>query len=160
MSIVDTPIAFTTDGRPLFDNTPTVVSVLVLDEQKRLIVVGRNNEPGKGLIGLPGGYHMRGESWQQAGVRELWEETGYIVPPDSLHFKSLVTDEYGNNLIIAYADAVPTTDPAHQKPAEVQTVMLLDHALECTEWAFPRHHDAALHLFRHLNVPGPVSVAP
>lgn len=159
MSIVDTPIAFTADGRPLFDNTPTVVSVLVLVENK-LVVVRRNNEPGKGLLGLPGGYHMRGETWQQAGVRELWEETGFALPANCLRPLSINTDEYGNNLIIAQSDYEPVPDPAHQRPDEVQAVLLLDTALECTEWAFPRHHNAALHLFRHLNVPGPVSVAP
>ena len=33
---------------------------------------------------LPGGYINRGESWQQAGARELFEETGIVIQPEDL----------------------------------------------------------------------------
>lgn len=44
---------------------------------------------------------MRGETWQEAGVRELLEETSCCAHPSSLEFVSIRTDEYQNNLIIA-----------------------------------------------------------
>lgn len=59
--MTDAPIAYTAEGRPLFDNTPTVVAMLVPRSKspRQLLVIRRNNEPGKGLLGLPGGYHTR-----------------------------------------------------------------------------------------------------
>ena len=34
-----------------------------------------------GKIALPGGYQMQGETWQQAGAREIFEETGIKINP-------------------------------------------------------------------------------
>jgi hypothetical protein len=44
---------------------------------------------------------MLGETWQEAGARELREETGCCLQPSFLEFVSIRTDEYQNNLIIA-----------------------------------------------------------
>lgn len=51
----DQPIAYTAEGRPLYDNTPTVVAVMV-HHMGELLIIRRANDPGKGLLGLPGGY--------------------------------------------------------------------------------------------------------
>lgn len=150
--MTDEPIAYTKDGRPLFDNTPTVVSV-VARHGLRLITVRRNNDPSSGLIGLPGGYHMRGETWQQAGAREMWEETGYIIDPDFLSLRSCETDEYGNNLIICEGVAPTTLDPKFVLSDEVQEVVLTRIGdMNPKEWAFPRHLAAALGVFGGCNV--------
>lgn len=141
--MTDKPIAYTADGRPLFDNTPTVVAVLAVI-YSRLIVVRRNNEPGRGLLGLPGGYHMRGESWQEAGCRELREETGHVFDPAGMNLISMVTDEYGNNLVIAYNDRPKQLlRVSEHDPKEVQELLYLDHPGAPEDWAFPRHYEAA-----------------
>lgn len=149
----DNPIAYREDGSPIFDNTPTVVCMMVRTEEGKIIAVRRNNEPGKGLIGLPGGYHMRGETWQEAGARELFEETGFVVDPSAIGIADdIVTDEYGNNLIFATyfggkkSTRYPNTDDmvrdvSFQTPDEVQEVLFLDGAGEATDWAFPRHYE-------------------
>jgi len=41
-----------------------------------LVVVRRSIDPGRGELGLPGGFMEVGESWQESAVRELREETG------------------------------------------------------------------------------------
>jgi ADP-ribose pyrophosphatase YjhB (NUDIX family) len=46
------------------------------DGRTGLLTVRRGIEPQLGEIGLPGGFIEDGETWQQAAVRELWEETG------------------------------------------------------------------------------------
>lgn len=137
--MTDQPIAIF-NGRPIYDNTPTVVAVLAFDGPQAL-VVRRNNEPGKGLLGLPGGYHMRGESWQEAGCREVFEETGWKFDPAGMILLSLVTDEYGNNLIIA-ANSRLIGFRGKRDPNEVQEVLWRSCAGEAHEWAFPRHFDA------------------
>ena len=57
---------------------PVVVTLLpvVAPEANGLVVIRRTIEPGYGELALPGGYIDYGESWQQACVRELREETG------------------------------------------------------------------------------------
>lgn len=123
-----------------YDNTPTVVVVLATNDQGELITIRRNNEPGRGLLGLPGGYHMKGESWQDAGAREFMEETGLWVDPESLRqVGQTVTDEYGNNLIVAHT-RLPATKAAWEiDPEEVQEVVLLLETPEPRAVAFPKH---------------------
>ncbi|MBD9542236.1 NUDIX domain-containing protein [Ensifer sp. ENS04] len=134
---MDEPIAYTKEGRPLFDNTPTVVCMIAKVAHGAYVAVRRNNEPGRGLLGLPGGYHMRGETWQQAGCREVFEETGYTVEPESVNLVSVDTDEYGNNLIIASGRIVGFNEMPI--PDEIQEVLVLSNAGSPTDWAFPRH---------------------
>ena len=145
---MDQPIAHTADGRPLFDNTPTVVCLLVPDTcHRKLLVVRRANDPGKGLLGLPGGYHMRGETWQLAGAREVAEETGYYVDPRQVLLSSVETDEYGNNLVIAIASSPETSLPEQWDRTEVEETLWLDGLGKPEEWAFPRHYQAAASYF-------------
>ncbi len=55
------------------------VGALVYDEQHRLLVVQRANEPGRGLWSLPGGRVEPGEDDPTALTREVAEETGLEV---------------------------------------------------------------------------------
>ncbi|TDO35646.1 ADP-ribose pyrophosphatase YjhB (NUDIX family) [Kribbella sp. VKM Ac-2527] len=55
------------------------VGALVYDEQHRLLVVQRANEPGRGLWSLPGGRVEPGEDDPAAVTREVEEETGLQV---------------------------------------------------------------------------------
>lgn len=135
----DQPIAHTADGRPLFDNTPTVVCVIVENHKSEILAVRRVNDPGKGLLGLPGGYHMRGETWQQAGVREVEEETDILLDESQITLLSMETDEYGNNLIIARYGiwTHQSGSPIDGEASEIVWVSKDD--LRLGEWAFPRH---------------------
>ena len=129
---------------PAFNNTPTVVCVVVPLPGGGLIAVRRATEPGKGRLALPGGYQMQGETWQQAGAREVLEETGFVVPePDAMELLSLETDEYGNNLLIAECllpEEYKVVEP--ETPAEVLDLVQVTWAAD-HEWAFPRHLEAA-----------------
>lgn len=73
-SIAQLPITIVADRR-VYDNTSTTVFVLAGNAAGELLVIRRAKQPGYGLLGLPGGYQKRGETRQQAGVRELMEET-------------------------------------------------------------------------------------
>jgi ADP-ribose pyrophosphatase YjhB (NUDIX family) len=55
------------------------VGALVYDDQHRLLVVRRANEPGRGLWSIPGGRVEPGEDDPTAVAREVAEETGLEV---------------------------------------------------------------------------------
>lgn len=60
------------------DRVPCVGAV-VLDDRRRLLLVCRANEPGRGLWSVPGGRVEPGETAAAAVVREVREETGLDV---------------------------------------------------------------------------------
>jgi ADP-ribose pyrophosphatase YjhB (NUDIX family) len=61
---------------------PCVGALVVHDG--RLLVVRRGRSPGRGLWSVPGGRVERGESLQDAVVREVAEETGLAVRPGAV----------------------------------------------------------------------------
>ena len=52
---------------------------VVRDAERRLLLVRRANEPGRGLWSLPGGRIEAGETPEEAAAREVFEETGLRV---------------------------------------------------------------------------------
>jgi ADP-ribose pyrophosphatase YjhB (NUDIX family) len=63
---------------------PIPVTVVLLPVDGGLLLVRRSFGATKGRLALPGGFVNAGETWQQAGARELFEETGITIAPESL----------------------------------------------------------------------------
>ncbi|GAA3565925.1 NUDIX domain-containing protein [Kribbella ginsengisoli] len=72
------PIVFHMEQPPETERVECV-GALVYDEQHRLLVIQRANEPGRGLWSLPGGRVEPGEDDPTAVAREVAEETGLRV---------------------------------------------------------------------------------
>jgi ADP-ribose pyrophosphatase YjhB (NUDIX family) len=72
------------------------VGALVIESDK-ILVVKRENEPGKGLWSIPGGLLELGERVRDGAVRETEEETGIKIEIDSLIdvVDSVTKDENG-----------------------------------------------------------------
>lgn len=62
-----------------FFSPVTAVGGIVVNEKQEVLFVRRAKDPGKGLWGLPGGFVDRGETAEQAVVREVREEIGLQV---------------------------------------------------------------------------------
>ena len=75
--MAELPIAIVA-GRRIYDNTPTTVFVLATNAAGELLVIRRAKQPGYGLLGLPGGYQMRGETWQEAARENCWRRRAVI----------------------------------------------------------------------------------
>jgi ADP-ribose pyrophosphatase YjhB (NUDIX family) len=60
---------------------PIPVSVVLVPIDNGLLIGRRGINPGKGELALPGGYIEYGESWRNAGARELMEEIGLEINP-------------------------------------------------------------------------------
>src|SRR5690242_3203089 len=55
---------------------PTPVSVVLLPVEDGVLAVRRTILPQQGMLALPGGFVDLKETWQEAGAREVQEETG------------------------------------------------------------------------------------
>lgn len=119
-----------------YDNTPTVVVVRVPIAGGLLAIRRALPGHGQGQIALPGGYQMLGQTWQEAGAREVLEETGVTIDPAALRLLAVsTTSDRRQNLL--FCESPPAT---HEGPfahdAEVSEVMILRGSVQT---AFPLH---------------------
>lgn len=64
-------------GFEFFHNVAATASMILMCQGKVLFSV-RGNEPSKGLLDFPGGFVDEGESVEEAFVREMEEELGWV----------------------------------------------------------------------------------
>lgn len=119
-----------------YDNTPTVVVVRVPIAGGLLAIRRGLPGPGQGQIALPGGYQMRGQTWQEAGAREVLEETGVAIDPAALRLLAVATTTDGNQNLLFCESPPVTHDGPFDHDAEVLEVMVLRGPVET---AFPLH---------------------
>jgi 8-oxo-dGTP diphosphatase len=132
-------------------SNPLPVAVVLLpvvsaDGVTGLVVVRRDIEPQRGKLALPGGFIETGESWRQAAVRELREETGLLANEDEVLLFDVSSGISAYTLSIF---GLLPTRAAAELPASMPTS-------EATEWlvltgperlAFPTHTDAMTAFF-------------
>jgi len=132
-------------GQMSFRNPLPVVVVLVPVDDG-LLAVRRGIEPGYGQLALPGGFINWGESWQAAGAREVHEETGLTLAPDTLSLFSTRSTPDGAHLLV-FGLAPPLTAaalPPFVRDAETLEVLVLTAPQTL---AFTLHTDAMAEYF-------------
>ncbi|MEW9549503.1 NUDIX domain-containing protein [Nonomuraea sp. NPDC050783] len=102
---------------------PVAVMVLPVDGGRRVLVVRRAVEPHRGELALPGGFIDLGESWQEAAVRELREETGVVVDAERVRLLDTVSAPDGTLLVFGLG---PQVDAGALPPVTVTA--------ETSEW--------------------------
>lgn len=131
-----------TDG---YRNTPTVVVVRVPIRGGLLMIRRALPGEGQGHLALPGGYQMLGQTWREAGAREVFEETGVTIDPAALRVVAVeTTPDAKQNLL--FCQSPPVTHPgdfAHD--AEVSEVVVIRGPVET---AFPLHTAMVEDFFR------------
>jgi ADP-ribose pyrophosphatase YjhB (NUDIX family) len=91
---------------------------------------------GHGKLALPGGFQVLGQTWQEAGAREVLEETGVVITPETLRVVTVeTTPDRRLNLIFCQSPPVEHQS-AFVHDAEVSEV-LVTH--EPVETAFALH---------------------
>jgi ADP-ribose pyrophosphatase YjhB (NUDIX family) len=60
------------------------VGVITINDEKKVLLVKRGNEPRKGLWSVPGGMVELGERVREAGIREVKEECNIDVEPEEV----------------------------------------------------------------------------
>jgi ADP-ribose pyrophosphatase YjhB (NUDIX family) len=119
-----------------YDNTPTVVVVLVPLRGGLLMIRRALAGEGQGKLALPGGYQMLGQTWQEAGAREVLEETGVPISPEALRVVTVeTTPDRRQNLLFCQSPPVEHWG-SFIHDAEVSEVLVIREPIET---AFPLH---------------------
>jgi ADP-ribose pyrophosphatase YjhB (NUDIX family) len=93
---------------------PLPVAVALQPVGSGLLVVRRGIPPARHRLALPGGYIDRGETWQEAVVRELGEETGLSADPAGVRLFDVHSAPDATLLVFGLlpaVDAVPGWTP-------------------------------------------------
>ncbi len=106
-------------GRVFYDS-PCVLVACYLCHRNRILWLRRGIAPAIGQWALPGGYMESGETPQEAASRELEEETGIRVDPETMQLVSVSTVLHMTQTHLVFRSEVDSV-PEHQ---------LTDEALE------------------------------
>lgn len=125
---------------------PLPVAVVLVPADGGLVVIRRGVEPHRGKLALPGGYINLGESWEEAGAREVLEETGIAL--DAADIREFGVGNGSDGVIVVIGLASPPS-PVHIppfKPCEESTERLIIR--EPAELAYPLHTKIVRSYFR------------
>ena len=125
---------------------PLPVAVILLPVDEGVLLVRRNIQPQIGQLALPGGYMNLGETWQQAGARELLEEAGIIIRPTEVREFCVKSAPGGTTLLVfGLAPGVKSQDlPDFVPNEETQEVCIVTASQEL---AFSTHTEALREYF-------------
>lgn len=128
---------------------PIPVSVILLPVERGLLTVRRAIEPRKGQLALPGGFVNFDESWQAAGVREVFEETNIQLDPQSIRDWWTRSTPDGMILIFGLAQPISRADvPTDFDRSETEALVVIDAPQVL---AFPLHNEAMQAYFERLH---------
>lgn len=105
-----------------------------------LVVVRRDIEPARGELALPGGFIETGETWQEAAVRELREETGLPGDPAQVRLFDVVSAARVINIVALLPERDAADLPASVPNDEVSEWLVITRP---TPLAFPTATAAA-----------------
>ncbi len=129
-----------------FAVTVDVAAFSKSDGLLHIALIKRGNEPFQGKLALPGGFVEVDEDLPEAAVRELHEETGLAVSPESLHqlaaYGQPDRDPRMRVVTIVYWILVDSLDglTADSDAAEV-VVLDVDHVLDHADLLAFDHHE-------------------
>jgi ADP-ribose pyrophosphatase YjhB (NUDIX family) len=118
------------------------------DGRTGVVVVRRDIEPFRGDIALPGGFIETGESWREAAVRELREETGLSAELAEVGLFDVHSSHNGYSLLVF---GVLPPRPVESLPPSAPTEESMEWFVltEPTRLCFPTHTQAMAEYFRN-----------
>jgi 8-oxo-dGTP pyrophosphatase MutT (NUDIX family) len=126
---------------------PIPVVVMLLPVGDGLILIRRGIEPARGTLTLPGGYMDTGETWQEAGVRELKEETGISVAADDIILYDVMNGLDDTVIIFGLAKPQPLSVYRPFSSEETVEVVVIR---EPEELGFPMHTQVVARYFNEM----------
>ena len=129
-------------------SNPLPVSVVLLPVDRGLLLVKRTQDPQAGHWALPGGFIETGETWQEAGAREVFEETGFTVDPSTITLFDTRSAPDGTLLVFGLAPSQSSAILPSFKPSpETSGVMT---AAGPRELAFSTHTETANRYWKEI----------
>jgi ADP-ribose pyrophosphatase YjhB (NUDIX family) len=123
-----------------------------VDNRMGILIQQRSIEPEKGKWALPSGYINHGESWEEAAVRENFEEMGLRSQLADYGLYELKKSASGNMLVFCRADKVWDGHVLefidNFVPNEEVTALGIYYG--DTELAFPSHNECATEFLKRL----------
>ena len=114
------------------------VGIGIIPINDGLLVIRRNIPPSVGGLALPGGYKNVNETWEMGISREVFEETGILVNPDTIILASAKTANNGCVLVFGISQRLILEEPVQfTLDHETQEALILT---QHEELCFP-HHD-------------------
>ena len=124
---------------------PLPVALTMLPVDDGLLVIRRAASPRQGQLALPGGFIELHESWQHACARELREEAGLLVSPESISGFGTRSTPDGYLLVFGLGPALRSADlPAFKPNREAESRLIITAP---TELAFPIHSEMVQQFF-------------
>ncbi|MCB1178173.1 MAG: NUDIX domain-containing protein [Leptospiraceae bacterium] len=126
---------------------PIPVCVMIVPVGNGILGVKRGIEPGKGMPALPGGFIDGGETWQEGGAREVWEEVQVKIDPNDIkEFFVESTEDKRLILIFGISSSVDLMkQPEFQQSLEAEDRLILNGN---EKLAFPLHELAMRKYFK------------
>lgn len=114
-----------------------------------VLAVRRGIQPRQGWLALPGGYINWGETWQEAGAREVFEETGLQIDPAEISELRVRSAPDGTLIIfgLAFSRDLAALPPFIPNPEASERVVLT----EPVEMAFALHEEIIQAYFASVN---------
>ena len=122
---------------------PLPVSVVLLPVDGGLLLIRRTQEPQAGKWALPGGFIEVGETWQEAGARELREETGITIEAGGIRLFDARSAPDGTLLVFGLAPPLLSQDLHPFVPSPETSEMTVMR--EPLDLAFSTHTEAVAH---------------
>ena len=135
-------------GKTTYSNPLPVAVVLLPIDPGGLLLVKRVQEPSAGKWGLPGGFIETGETWQEAGAREVFEETGFTVDPAAIMLFDTRSAPDGTLLVFGLAPPQPSAILPHFRPSLETSAMMT--AAGPMELAFSTHTETANRYWKEI----------
>ncbi len=134
---------------------PVAASIAMVPVEDTLLYIQRAIEPRIGYWAMPGGFMDVGESAEDTAARELYEETGLIIPAEQFNvFGRTRTTVSGQNIIIfCLADIKPLSHAELKSKMNIDLTEVLDispYRVDM-ETAFPLHTSVRLEWLNTLN---------
>lgn len=94
----EVPFRCSNCGFQHFFSPVTAVGGLIPNADGELLFIERAKDPGKGMLGMPGGFVDIGETGEQAMAREILEEVGLVATqltflasfPNTYHYRGII----------------------------------------------------------------------